>query len=242
MKRLFDIVVSVLGLAMASPVLMPVIFLVWIQDRYSPFYISSRVGRGEGLFRMMKLRSMVINADESGVDSTSNNDNRITLVGHFIRRFKLDEITQLWNVLKGDMSFVGPRPNVKRQTDLYTKDEKLLLSVTPGITDFSSIVFSDEGEILADKDDPDLSYNQLIRPWKSRLGLFYVENQSVWLDIKLIVYTILAIVNRNKALVKISNLLRKMGADKELVRVTRREMELIPTPPPGSTQVVTSRC
>lgn len=114
--------------------------------------------------------------------------------------------------------------------------------MTPGITDFSSIVFSDEGEILADKDDPDLSYNQLIRPWKNRLGLFYVENQSVWLDIKLIVYTFLAIVNRNKALVKISNLLKKMGADKELVRVTRRKVELIPTPPPGSTQVVTSRC
>lgn len=242
MKRLFDIVVSVLGLAMTSPVLMPVIFLVWVQDRYSPFYISLRVGRGEGLFRMVKLRSMVINADESGVDSTSSNDNRITFIGHFIRRFKLDEITQLWNVFKGDMSFVGPRPNVKRQTDLYTNDEKLLLSVTPGITDFSSIVFSDEGEILADKDDPDLSYNQLIRPWKSRLGLFYVENQSVWLDIKLIVYTILAIVNRNKALVKISYLLKKMGADKELVRVTRREMELIPTPPPGSTQVVISHC
>jgi Sugar transferases involved in lipopolysaccharide synthesis len=241
MKRLFDIIVSVLGLVMASLVIVPVIFLVWAQDRCSPFYIASRVGRGEKLFRMVKLRSMVINADKSGVDSTSNKDNRITLVGHFIRRFKLDEITQLWNVLKGDMSFVGPRPNVKRETDLYTKDEKLLLSVTPGITDFSSIFFSDEGQILADKDDPDLSYNQLIRPWKSRLGLIYVENQSVWLDIKLIVYTILAIVNRNKALVKISNLLEKMGADKELIRVTRREVELVPTPPPGSTQVVTSR-
>lgn len=242
MKRLFDIIVSVLGLAMASPVLMPVIFLVWIQDRYSPFYIASRVGRGEGLFRMVKLRSMVINADKSGVDSISNNDNRITLIGRFIRRFKLDEITQLWNVLKGDMSFVGPRPNVKRQTDLYTNDEKLLLSVTPGITDFSSIVFSDEGEILADKDDPDLSYNQLIRPWKSRLGLFYVNNRSFWLDIRLIVLTILAMVNRNKALIGNSNLLSKIGADRELVEVSKREMELIPTPPPGSTQVVISRC
>ncbi|KHE92791.1 MAG: sugar transferase [Candidatus Scalindua rubra] len=241
MKRLLDIVVSILGLVMVSPMLLPVIFLVWVQDLCSPFYIAPRVGRGERLFYMVKLRSMVVNADKSGIDSTSSNDNRITFIGHFIRRFKLDEITQLWNVLKGDMSLVGPRPNVKRETDLYTNDEKHLLSVTPGITDFSSIVFSDEGEVLADKDDPDLSYNQLIRPWKSRLGLFYVDNQSFWLDIQLIFYTILAIINRNKALVNISNLLQKMNADKELVRVSRREDTLMPTPPPGSTRVVTSR-
>lgn len=114
MKRLLDIIVSILGLVIVSPMLLPVIFLVWVLDRHSPFYIAPRVGRGERLFYMVKLRSMVVNADKSGVDSTSNNDNRITFIGHFIRKFKLDEITQLWNVLKGDMSFVGPRPNVKR--------------------------------------------------------------------------------------------------------------------------------
>jgi len=242
MKRLFDIFVSILGLIITLPMLILVIFLVWVQDRYSPFYIALRVGRGEELFRMVKLRSMVINADKTGVDSTSKNDNRITLIGHFIRRFKLDEITQLWNVLRGEMSLVGPRPNVKREVDLYTDDEKLLLSVAPGITDFASNVFADEGEILAGRKDPDLSYNQLIRPWKSRLGLFYVNNRSFWLDIRLIVLTMWTMVNRKKALVGVSNLLSKMGANKELVEISKRENELIPAPPPGSTQVVVSRC
>ena len=112
MKRLLDICVSLIGLLALSPVLLPVIFLVWRQDGHSPFYIAPRVGKGERIFRMVKLRSMVINADKSGVDSTSGNDSRITAVGHFIRRYKLDELTELWNVLLGDMSLVGPRPNV----------------------------------------------------------------------------------------------------------------------------------
>jgi lipopolysaccharide/colanic/teichoic acid biosynthesis glycosyltransferase len=150
-KRIFDIVASATGLLVASPILLPVMFLVWKQDRHSPFYVAPRVGRGEKPFKMVKLRSMIINADKSGVDSTGSNDRRITPVGHFIRRYKLDELTQLWNVLKGDMSLVGPRPNVKRETDLYTLEEKKLLSVKPGITDFASIVFSDEGDILKDQ-------------------------------------------------------------------------------------------
>ena len=126
---------------------------------------------------MVKIRSMIINADKTGVDSTSSDDMRITSVGKVIRKLKLDELSQLWNVLIGDMSLVGPRPNVKSETDLYTKIEKNLLNVKPGITDFSSIVFSDEGDILSGSDDPDLLYNQLIRPWKSRLSLFYIEKR-----------------------------------------------------------------
>ena len=121
---------------------------------------------------MIKLRSMIVNAEKSKVDSTSSNDPRITKIGKIIRKLKLDELSQLFNVFIGEMSLVGPRPNVKRETDLYTKVEKNLLSVKPGITDFASIIFSDESEILKNVDDPDISYNQLIRPWKSRLGLF----------------------------------------------------------------------
>src|SRR5258706_11897139 len=150
-KRLFDVVLSFFGLAAASPVLVPTTIAVWLQDFHSPFYIAPRVGMGGRNFRMVKLRSMVINADRTGVDSTGAADRRITAVGRFIRRYKLDELTQLWNVLLGDMSLVGPRPNVKRETDLYTEVEKGLLAAQPGITDFSSIIFSDEGEILADK-------------------------------------------------------------------------------------------
>ena len=122
---------------------------------------------------------MSISADKNGVNSTSLNDARITPVGHKIRKYKLDEFTQLWNVLIGDMSLVGPRPNVLVDTNLYTKVERKLLTVRPGITDFSSIVFSDEGKILENKKDPNLSYNQFIRPWKSRLGLIYIE-KKIW--------------------------------------------------------------
>ena len=186
LKRLLDIVVAASVLLVASPVLVIFLFLVWLQDRHSPFYVAYRVGKDEVQFRMVKIRSMVINADKTGVDSTSANDGRITTVGQVIRRYKLDELTQLWNVLTGDMSLVGPRPNVRRETELYTPEEKTLLTVKPGVTDFSSIVFSDEGEILRDYADPDIAYHQLIRPWKSRLGIFYVERQSFVLDMKLI--------------------------------------------------------
>ena len=195
MKRLFDILASLLGLIVLSPVLLVFMYLVYRQDKHSPFYVASRVGKDGLMFKMLKLRSMSVNADKSGVDSTSVDDIRITPIGHKIRKYKLDEFTQLWNVLIGDMSLVGPRPNVASDTNLYTDIERGLLAVRPGITDFSSIVFSDEGEILEGKDNPDLAYNQLIRPWKSRLGLAYIENQSFLLDLQLIFYTIVAIIS-----------------------------------------------
>jgi lipopolysaccharide/colanic/teichoic acid biosynthesis glycosyltransferase/SAM-dependent methyltransferase len=240
-KRLFDLFVAVAGLIAASPILIPTMVAIWLQDFHSPFYIAPRVGRNEVLFRMVKLRSMVIRADKTGVDSTAANDPRITRVGHFIRRYKLDELAQLWNVVKGDMSLVGPRPNVKRETDLYTRQEKRLLSVRPGITDMASIVFSDENDILKDSQDPDLDYNQLIRPWKSRLGLLYVDNRSLWLDVKLIYLTAVAITSREKALAGVQEILRGLGADPELCCVARREAKLTPYPPPGAIEIVTNR-
>jgi lipopolysaccharide/colanic/teichoic acid biosynthesis glycosyltransferase len=241
MKRLVDIIVSAIGLAVLSPVLIAAMYLIWKQDRHSPFYISPRVGKGEQLFRMVKLRSMIIGADKSGVDSTSATDSRITPIGRFVRRFKLDEITQLWNVLKGDMSLIGPRPNVKRETDLYTSVEKKLLSVKPGITDFASIVFSDENDILKDSKDPDIDYNQLIRPWKSRLGLFYIDHQSLLLDFALILLTAVAVLSRPLALRGINAILMHLNAPEEIVRVSKREEKLLPHPPPGSDLIVTER-
>lgn len=241
LKRLFDVVASAGGLIVASPVLLPVIFLVWRQDKHSPFYIAPRVGKNDKPFKMVKLRSMVINADKSGVDSTSANDNRITAVGQFIRRYKLDELTQLWNVFKGDMSLVGPRPNVKRETDLYTPVERKLLEVKPGITDISSIVFSDEGDILKDQADPDIAYNQLIRPGKSMLGLLYIENQTLWLDIKLCVLTVVAVLSRENALRGAQSILRGLNAPPDLIALAGRTEPLVPRPPPGSERIVTSR-
>lgn len=241
LKRLLDIFASACGLVIASPVLLPVMFMVWYQDKHSPFYIAPRVGRTDVPFKMIKLRTMVINADKSGVDSTSANDNRITAVGRFIRRYKLDELTQLWNVLKGDMSLVGPRPNVKRETDLYTPVERKLLDVKPGITDISSIVFSDEGDILKDHADPDIAYNQLIRPGKSTLGLLYIKNQSIWLDIKLCFLTVIAVISREKALAGVQGILKNIDAPADLIRLASRQEPLVPTPPPGGDRIVTSR-
>jgi lipopolysaccharide/colanic/teichoic acid biosynthesis glycosyltransferase len=184
---------------------------------------------------------MINNADKTGVDSTGANDQRITSVGHFIRKFKLDELTQLWNVLIGDMSLVGPRPNVKRETDLYTYLEKRLLSVKPGITDFASIVFSDEGEILRDHADPDIAYNQLIRPGKGYLGICYIENQSFSLDLKLCLLTVQAILSKEKALIKVCEILKILGASDELLQLASRKRKLVPMAPLGASSIVTSR-
>ena len=241
MKRIFDFILSFIGLIISSPILLPVIFLVWIQDWHSPFYVAPRVGKNEKPFKMLKLRSMVVNADKSGVDSTSSNDKRITGVGKFIRKYKLDELSQLWNVLIGDMSLVGPRPNVKRETDLYTSEEKHLLTVKPGITDFSSIVFSDEGDILKDHSDPDIAYNQLIRPGKSMLGIFYISHINFFIDIKLIYLTVVAIISKEKALSSIVNILKNLGANNILIEIASRKNKLIPMPPPGAKNIVTNR-
>ena len=240
-KRLFDIFISFFGLLFFSPILIIVIFLIWIEDKKSPFYITQRLGKGEKQFNMIKLRSMLVDADKSGVVSSSNNDMRITPIGHKIRKYKLDEFIQLWNVLNGDMSLVGPRPNVKDETNLYTDIEKKLLLVRPGITDFSSIVFSDEGEILEGKENPNLTYNQLIRPWKSRLGLIYINNQSFLLDIKIIIHTLVAIFSRQRALNWVVSQLKLFNVDSKVVKISKREQDLYPFPPPGSDKVVIKR-
>ena len=240
-KRLLDIALSAAGLTASAPVLVPVLLATWAQDKHSPFYIADRVARGGGTFRMVKVRSMVMNADKSGVDSTAADDKRITPVGQFVRKFKIDELPQLWNVLKGDMSLVGPRPNVQRDVALYTEEEQRLLTVRPGITDLSSIVFSDEGAILEGAPDPDLDYNQRIRPYKSRMGLLLVDNDSVGLDLQIIGLTLVAIANKRRALDGVVKILDRLGADELLKRVASRIEPLRPYPPPGAMEVVKSR-
>lgn len=233
MKRLFDIVASAIGLILLSPILAVVLFRVWRQDRHSPFYLGERAARGGGSFQMIKIRSMIVGADRSGVESTGAADNRITPLGHFIRRYKLDETTQLWNVLKGDMSLVGPRPNTLREVAKYTAAERGLLNVRPGITDIASIVFSDEGDIIKDAPDPDDAYDKLIRPWKSRLGLVYAKNAGVFLDIRLILLTLVAIVDKQRALAGVEKILRSLGAEARLIEVSRRDKALEPASPPA---------
>ncbi len=242
MKRTLDLMVAVAGLVLLSPLLIVLAIAIYLQDYHSPFYIASRVGRGENPFRMVKFRSMVVRADTSGVDSTAGDDPRITSLGRFIRRFKLDEIPQLWNVLRGEMSLVGPRPNVGRETALYTADEKRLLSVRPGITDLASIVFADEGEILEGSDDPDLRYNQIIRPWKSRLGLLYIDAKpGLTRDISVIALTIRGAIDRRAALAAVHALAAALGAPEDLLEVVRRTAPLPAAAPPGAAEIVRSR-
>ena len=181
---------------------------------------------------------MTVDADKKGISSTSDDDTRIIPIGQKIRNYKIDELTQLFNVLIGNMSLVGPRPNVKTEVDLYTEIEKELLSVKPGITDFSSIVFSDEGKILENKENPDLSYNQLIRPWKSRLGLIYIKHKSIFLDLELIMFTVVALVSKPLALKWVVKKLEKFNVDQKIIEVVKRDKELFPFPPPGSDKIV----
>ena len=139
------------------------------------------------------------------------------------------------------MSLVGPRPNVKRETDLYTPVERGLLTVKPGITDFASLVFADEGDILKDETDPDIAYNQLIRPGKGMLGLFYIQRRSFSVDLYVCFLTAMAIVSRQRMLRRLQALLSSLGAPPELLTLARRSTSLVPMPPPGATRIVTSR-
>jgi lipopolysaccharide/colanic/teichoic acid biosynthesis glycosyltransferase len=240
MKRVFDFAAAAFGLAITSPLLLAVMVAIWLEDRRSPFYIARRVARGGGTFRMVKFRSMTVGADRTGVSSTAANDARITRVGGFVRKYKLDEVIQLWNVLKGDMSLVGPRPQVPDGVRIYTDQERRMLDVRPGITDPASIVFSDESEILRGSDDPDLLYNQIIRPWKSRLALLYIEHASLWTDVRLIVLTVIAVVSRRTALAGVQRLLEGWDADELLCTIASRGVRLTPYPPPGAAEIVTA--
>lgn len=226
LKFFLDKLISVFILFIFSPIILVCLILVFAKDYSNPIYISKRVGKNFVNFNLLKIRSMINNADKSGISSTSINDKRITSIGKFIRRFKIDEVLQLVNVIKGDMSLVGPRPQIPSEVELYSEHEKNLLSIKPGITDFSSIIFSDEGEILKDSLDPNQDYNILIRPWKSKLGIFYINNRDNLIDFQLLFFTFLSIFKRKLALKNVSNLLKKINAEVELVNLAKRECSL----------------
>lgn len=226
-KRLFDILLSLLGLVVAIFVLLPFLVLIWLHDKKSPLFIAPRVGKNGKEFKLIKLRTMVVNADKSAASSTSDNDLRITPIGKIVRKYKLDELIQLINVLYGHISLVGPRPNVFIETSKYYENEKKLLTIKPGITDFSSIVFSDEGAILSSSANPDQDYNDLIRFWKSSLGLIYIKHRNVLLDIYLICLTILNFFNRKKTLNLISQKILSLNLNyKEISLICLRNSPL----------------
>ena len=190
MKRLFDMVSSLTGLIILSPFFLIVAIIIKLGDHGTVFYMAPRVGKSGKTFRMFKFRSMVTDADKMGASSTTATDSRLTRTGKWLRQYKLDELPQLINVLLGQMSIVGPRPDVKAFTDLFSEEEKLILTVRPGITDWASLWNIDEGRILEGSDDPDRTYMELIWPEKKRLQLKYVKEQSFFTDLRIIILTI----------------------------------------------------
>ena len=219
-KRLLDLLFSLFGLLLLGPFLIFFIFLVWLEDQANPLYFALRVGKNNKLFKMIKIRSMVVDADKKGAETIGLNDKRITKVGKKIRKYKIDELSQLLNVILGDMSLVGPRPNTPKEVEKYNQKEKRLLNVKPGITDFSSIVFSNEADVVGNHYDPDYAYDTLIRPLKSRLGLIYIENQSIKLDLKLLFFTLATLMNRKLGLGLVRDNLENLGYTEEARAIT----------------------
>jgi lipopolysaccharide/colanic/teichoic acid biosynthesis glycosyltransferase len=190
MKRLFDIVFSFIGLLLLSPLFVIIAIKIKLSSKGTVFYKGERIGRLGKVFGVYKFRTMVAHADKISTSSSAGDDDpRITKFGSFLRTSKLNELPQLINVLKGEMSFVGPRPQVQWDVELYTEEERAILTVPPGITDYASIEFYNEGEILAGSEDPDKTYTEKIRPEKLRLQLEYVRTHSFWVDIKILFKT-----------------------------------------------------
>ena len=231
--------VFVLLIAIAIlPIVLFFALLIFLYDRHNPFYVSVRIGKNGKPFRMIKLRSMCVDSWKYKIDSTANDDPRITPIGKIVRKFKIDDLAQIINVLKGSMNIVGPRPQVETEVNRYTSVERAILNVKPGITDIASIVFSDEGDILNGAKDPDLLYAQIERPWKSRLALLYIENVSVWLDLRLMFYTVTNMFAKKWTLDKLSKIVRQWKYDAEdLPEIVARRKSLYAYPVPGEMEI-----
>lgn len=190
-KRIFDFLVSLLGIIILSPILIIVSIAIKIDSKGDILFLQKRVGRYGKEFNIYKFRTMITDAEKLGKQITVGKDNRITKVGAFLRKYKIDELPQLFNVLKGDMSLVGPRPEVPRYVKLYNEEQKRVLNVRPGITDMASLRYKDENEILGNVDNPEEYYINVIMKDKLALNLEYIEKSNVFFDIYLIIKTII---------------------------------------------------
>jgi lipopolysaccharide/colanic/teichoic acid biosynthesis glycosyltransferase len=195
-KRAVDIGVSSLALVLLVPVLAAIAIAVRITSPGPALYRGVRVGRNGRDFRMLKFRSMVVDAESRGGSATANDDPRVTPIGRFLRRYKLDEVPQFINVLLGDMSLVGPRPEVRKYVDTYTTDQRRILQIRPGITDWATIWNVDEGSVLAGSADSEAEYERLIRPAKLALQLHYLETQGTLTDAKILCFTLVKMVRK----------------------------------------------
>ena len=193
-KRLFDVFVSTVMSVLLSPLLLVLCLAVKFSSKGPVFYMQERIGKNQIPFRIFKFRTMFLDADKKGLLTVGGRDPRVTPVGYFLRKYKLDELPQLFNVVLGEMSLVGPRPEVKRYVDMYSVEQKKVLEVKPGITDYASIEYSNENELLGKADDPEKMYVEEIMPAKLKLNLKYVQEKSFFVDLKIIIRTVLKIV------------------------------------------------
>jgi len=232
--RLLDILCGVVGLTISLPFIAIAAALIWLEDQHNPLYIAERIGAGGKPFKFIKLRSISRLAGVRPDEIITSRDNRVSALGHFIRASKLDELPQFWHVLRGDMSLVGPRASVSAIVDAFTEEEMRVLSIKPGITDLASIMFLNLGKVLEHSSDPKGDYDRLVRPWKSRLALLYVDNQSLSLALRTVWLTALAFIRHDRALQGVARIAEQHRAHPKLASIVRRELDLAPFPPPGA--------
>jgi lipopolysaccharide/colanic/teichoic acid biosynthesis glycosyltransferase len=194
-KRLFDFLFSVLVLLIITPFLVFISILIKFGSKGPVFFRQVRVGKGGKEFKIFKFRTMVLDADKKGLLTIGGRDPRVTAIGYYLRKFKIDELPQFFNVLFGDMSIVGPRPEVKKFVDMYTQEQRKVLSVRPGITDYASILYKDENDVLASYPNPEKAYIEIVMPHKLDINLDYIANQSLWMDLKIIALTAKGVIS-----------------------------------------------
>ena len=194
LKRLFDIIASFIGIVILLPFFLMICLIMIIACGLPLFYLQTRVGQNGVDFKLFKFRTMYLDADKKGLLTVGGRDPRVTGVGYYLRKYKLDELPQLFNVLFGSMSLVGPRPEVRKYVNMYNKEQQAVLSVKPGITDFASIEFINENDLLAKSSNPEETYIKEIMPAKLVLNLKYIEQKSYFVDVKIIFNTLLKIV------------------------------------------------
>ena len=195
MKRIFDFLLSLFGLLILAPILLILALLIKLDSKGPVFYRQVRVGKNNEDFKIFKFRTMHVNADKLGLLTVGDRDPRVTNIGVFLRKYKLDELPQLINVLIGNMSFVGPRPEVRKYVNLYSAEDMTILNVKPGITDYASIAYRDEAEIIKKAPNPEKAYIEDIMPEKIKLNKVYINNYGVLTDIKIILKTFASILS-----------------------------------------------
>jgi lipopolysaccharide/colanic/teichoic acid biosynthesis glycosyltransferase len=198
LKRSFDIISSGVGLLIISPILLMVSLAIALSSKGGVFYKQSRVGLNGVHFNILKFRTMFTGSDKKGLLTVGDRDPRVTPIGYYLRKYKLDELPQLINVLIGDMSLVGPRPEVSKYVDLYSEEDRMVLSIKPGITDYASIYFRNENEILNSSTDPEKKYIEEVMPLKLELNKKYIEEKGLMTDLKIIFMTLKSIFHKNE--------------------------------------------